>query len=72
VVGNKVSSESDRDYIRASLSGLPVVGFLSANGDAVDADRRGEAIFDAVPEMVDEARQIIATFEQTEENQKRR
>jgi hypothetical protein len=45
---------------------------LSANIDAVEADRRGEAIFDAVPEMVDEARQIIATFEQIEENQKRR
>ena len=72
VVGNKVRSESDRDYIRAGLSGLPVVGFLSVNGDAVDADRRGEAIFDAVPEMVDEARQIIAAFEQIEENQKRR
>jgi CO dehydrogenase maturation factor len=72
VVGNKVRDESDRDYIQTNLSGLPVIGFLSANVDAVDADRRGEAIFDAVPEMVDEARQIIATFEQIEENQKRR
>jgi CO dehydrogenase maturation factor len=72
VVGNKVRSESDRDYIRAGLSSLPVVGFLSANPGAVEADRRGEAIFDAVPEMVDEARQIIAAFEQIEENQKRR
>jgi CO dehydrogenase maturation factor len=72
VVGNKVRNESDRDYIRASLSSLPVVGFLSANADAVEADRRGEAIFDAVPEMVDEARQISAAFEQIEENEKRR
>jgi CO dehydrogenase maturation factor len=72
VVGNKVRDESDRDYIQTNLSGLPVVGFLSANANAVDADRRGEAIFDAVPELVDEARQIIAAFEQIEENQKRR
>jgi CO dehydrogenase maturation factor len=63
-VGNKVRNEADRDYIRSSLPGLPVIGFLSANPRAVEADIRGQAIFDAVPELVDEAREIAAAFDQ--------
>lgn len=62
-VGNKVRNEADRDYIRSSLPGLPVIGFLSANPRAVEADIRGQAIFDAVPELVDEAREIAAAFD---------
>jgi CO dehydrogenase maturation factor len=66
VVGNKVRAEADRDYIRCHLpADLPVIGFLSANPHAVEADMRGEAIFDAVPELVAEARQIVAVFDQT-------
>jgi len=58
-VGNKVRGETDRDYIRTMLPGLPVIGFLSANPHAVEADMRGEAIFDAAPDLVEEARQIV-------------
>jgi CO dehydrogenase maturation factor len=66
VVGNKIRTEADRDYIRRQLpANLPVIGFLSANPRAVEADVRGEAIFDAAPEMVAEARQIVAAFDQT-------
>lgn len=66
VVGNKVRTEADRDYIRRQLpADLPVIGFLSANPHAVEADIHGEAIFDAAPEMVAEARQIVAAFDQT-------
>ena len=64
VVGNKVRDQADRDYIRDTVPDLPVIGFLSANPRAVEADMRGEAIFDAVPEMVEEARQIAAAFDQ--------
>ena len=64
VVGNKVRNQADRDYIRDSLPSLEVIGFLSANSRAVEADMRGEAIFDAVPELVEEAYQIAATFDE--------
>ncbi len=64
VVGNKVRDQADRDYIRSNLPDLPVIGFLSAHPRAVEADMRGEAIFDAVPELVEEARQIAAAFDQ--------
>ncbi len=65
VVGNKVRNKTDRDYIRRNLStDLPVIGFLSANPQAVEADMRGEAIFDVAPQLVEEAYQLAATFDQ--------
>jgi CO dehydrogenase maturation factor len=65
VVGNKVRNEADRDFIRGNLSPeLPVIGFLSANPRAVEADMRGEAIFDAAPDLVAEAYQVAAAFDQ--------
>jgi CO dehydrogenase maturation factor len=64
VVGNKVRDEADRDFVREGLPTLDVIGFLSADPRAVEADMRGEAIFDAVPELVDEARHIAAAFDE--------
>ncbi len=64
VVGNKVRDQADRDYIVRGLPSLEVIGFLSANSRAVEADMRGEAIFDAVPELVDESRHIAAAFDE--------
>jgi CO dehydrogenase maturation factor len=65
VVGNKVRDQADRDYIRDNLhTDLPVIGFLSVNPRAVEADMRGDAVFDAAPELVAEARQIAAAFDQ--------
>ena len=66
VVGNKIRDEADREFIRHNLPpDLPVIGFLSVNPRAVEADMRGEAIFDAAPELVAEARQIVAKFDQS-------
>ena len=65
VVGNKVRNQADRDYIRSSLpSDLQVIGFLSATQQAVEADMRGEPIFDAAPALVEETRQIATAFDQ--------
>jgi CO dehydrogenase maturation factor len=64
VVGNKVRGEADRDFIRNNLPDSEVIGFLSANPRAVEADMTGQAIFEAVPELVEEARLIVATFDQ--------
>jgi CO dehydrogenase maturation factor len=64
VVGNKVRNQSDRDFIAGQLPSLEVIGFLSANPRAVEADLRGESVYDAVPELAAEARQIVARFDQ--------
>jgi len=66
VVANKVRSETDRDFIRRNLpASLPVIGFLPANPKAIEADMRGEGIFDTVPELVEEARRLVTAFDRT-------
>jgi CO dehydrogenase maturation factor len=63
VVGNKVRHPADRSYIRDNLPPeLAVVGYLTLCPEAVTADMRGEAIFDAAPALVAEARQITAAI----------
>jgi CO dehydrogenase maturation factor len=60
VVGNKVRRESDEEFIRNALPGLPVVGYLPYTDSAVEADMRGEALYDVAPELADEVRKIAA------------
>ena len=58
VVGNKVRSQSDRDFITESLPGFRVIGFLSESLLAIEADRRGVSVFDLDLQMVEEAKAI--------------
>jgi len=58
IVGNKVRSQADRDFITESLSGFRVIGFLSESPLAIEADRRGVSVFDLDPQMVEEAEAI--------------
>ena len=58
VVGNKVRSQDDRDFITESLPGFRVIGFLSESLLAIEADRRGVSVFDLDPQMVEEAKAI--------------
>jgi len=61
-VGNKVRGESDWDFLQAE-SPVPVLGYLSANPELTEADMRGNGVFDAVPQAVEEARKIVAALE---------
>ena len=58
VVGNKVRDENDRDFIVRELSDFELLGFLSYSPLAIEADRRGVAVFDLDPRMVEEAEAI--------------
>lgn len=63
VVGNKIRGEADRDFLAANLPAeLPLLGVLPFNARAIEADMRGEAVFDAAPELVQAARQLAAQF----------
>lgn len=65
VVGNKVRTETDRDYIRRSLPPeLPLIGFLPAHPGVIEAGMQGQAVFEAVPELAAEARRIVAVFDE--------
>jgi CO dehydrogenase maturation factor len=58
VVGNKVRSEADRDFIRQSLPGTEILGFISYDPSITEADLAGKSLFTAVPQTVKEVRDI--------------
>jgi len=61
-VGNKVRNEDDWAFIQAE-SPVPTLGYLSANPELTEADKRGAGVFDAAPTAADEARQIADRLE---------
>ena len=58
VVGNKVRRPEDRAFIAESLPGAEVLGYLSYNPRAIEADLEGRSIYEAAPELVEEARGV--------------
>jgi CO dehydrogenase maturation factor len=65
VVGNKVRNQADRDFISRNLpADMPVAGFLSHSAAAVEADMRGQAVFDAAPALLAEARAIVEKLDE--------
>jgi CO dehydrogenase maturation factor len=64
LVGNKIQSPADAEYVRANSPGLPVLGHLPYAAGVQAADRAGQAAFDTVPELVAAARAIAAALEQ--------
>jgi CO dehydrogenase maturation factor len=65
LVGNKVRNTSDRQFIETHSPDLPVLGFLSASPEAIEADLRGQTAFDLAPTLVEEVRDIQQKLEQT-------
>jgi CO dehydrogenase maturation factor len=65
-VGNKVRAETDREFI-AAHSPLPVIGYLSANPDVIEADLRGQSVYTVAPQAVEEARAVVAALQAAEE-----
>jgi CO dehydrogenase maturation factor len=57
-VGNKVATPADEAFIVEQLPGFEVLGFLPSSLEAVEADRRGVAVFDLAPELVERAQAI--------------
>ncbi|MCL5264553.1 MAG: AAA family ATPase [Chloroflexi bacterium] len=58
VVGSKVGSQSDRDFITSGLPDITVLGFISRSERIIEADLKGLSPFDLAPDAVEEARQI--------------
>jgi CO dehydrogenase maturation factor len=67
VVGNKVRTEADRDYIQSGLDAtLPLIGVLPYSSQAIEADMQNKAIFDTAPELVEAANQLADTLVATQ------
>jgi CO dehydrogenase maturation factor len=58
-VGNKVAQPSDEEFIAEQLPEFEVLGFMPSDPQAIEADRRGLAVFDLAPELVARARAVV-------------
>lgn len=59
IVGNKVRSQSDRDFIRSSLPGFQFLGFIPYDEAIVAADQAHQAIVDSSPRINAEVKRIF-------------
>ncbi len=58
VVGNKVRTQSDRDFLISSLPDLEFLGFISYDQAIVDADLADKPLFEASPAVTNEVKDI--------------
>jgi CO dehydrogenase maturation factor len=63
LVGNKVRDETERAFIADQADDLPLLGYLPFSMAAIGADMRGQAIYDADPDLVAAAREIARKLE---------
>ena len=64
MVGNKIRSEDDKDFLRSRIPEDALLGFISYNEEVIDADRRGLSPYDVSPKALDEIRAIKAKIDQ--------
>jgi CO dehydrogenase maturation factor len=62
IAGNKVADQRDDDLIKAHLSDLPYLGFMSYNTKIMEADRRNVSPYDIDAKIKAEVEQIIDTL----------
>lgn len=58
IVANKVRTEHDLQYLQGQLGNLSLAGWLPYDERAVEADIRGQAVYDLAPDLVDRVRAI--------------
>ncbi len=63
VVGNKVTSDADRQFIIENLPDFELLGFISYNPKIAEADRKGMSPFDIDPNVASEVRVIKEKLE---------
>ena len=62
LVANKVHDEAELEFVRSGADGLTFIGHLPFDDAAGDADRRGIAVYDASPRLVEAAQRIAASL----------
>jgi len=58
VVGNKIRSQSDKDFLMASLPGFEFIGFIPYDQAVVDADLAGLSPLDSSQQVINAIRDI--------------
>jgi len=64
VVGNKIRTDAEKEFILKHLTGMQFLGFMSYAGDAVTADLDGKSPYDAAPATREEVRKIKVALDQ--------
>jgi CO dehydrogenase maturation factor len=67
VVGNKVRSESDKEFLLSSLPGFEFLGFIPYDQAIVDADLASRSVLTASPKVVAEVKRIFAVLVKKEQ-----
>jgi CO dehydrogenase maturation factor len=62
LVGNKVRTEEEVEFLRKNSPGLPLLGTLPMDLGVLDADRLGEPVYDHVPSLKTAAEEIANTL----------
>jgi len=57
-VGNKITTDRQREFITESLTDMEVLGFLSLNPRLQETDLTGEAVFSNNPQLTEEVDRI--------------
>ncbi|MBN2045483.1 MAG: AAA family ATPase [Anaerolineales bacterium] len=69
LVGNKVQTQDEADFLENNTPGIPVLGSLPNVQGVLEADRLGIAVYDHVPELKYAAEKIAAKIEDIIEEQ---
>ena len=64
LVGNKVRSEAEVDFLRAESPGIPLLGVLPADPAVQEADRMSVAVYDHVPAIRQAAQEMAVQLDQ--------
>lgn len=63
VVGNKVSTDRQREFIEDSADGMEILGLVSMNERIQETDISGEPVFSDNPQLIEEVNRIRAAIE---------
>jgi CO dehydrogenase maturation factor len=58
IVGNKIRSDQDREFLQKNLPDLPVLGFLPFDEKIIEADLTGKPPYELSPALVAAAEEI--------------
>lgn len=64
LVGNRVRNDGDAAFLAGQPIGMPVLGLLPDDPGVIDADRRGEPVYAAVPALRQAAGEIADALEE--------
>lgn len=67
VVGNKVRSEAEKDYLTRTMEGFNFLGFIPYTDALIEADMKGLSAYEHAPELRDLAHDIVSGLLETME-----